>query len=81
VLRGEHPAQPLAVQAIFCYQKRMKTATPKRKRGRPRVGSTLISVRLPPIDLKRLDDWRKRQADKPGRPEAIRRLIAKAMKK
>jgi hypothetical protein len=32
-------------------------------------------VRLPPDLLKALDRWRQEQADPPGRPEAIRRLI------
>jgi hypothetical protein len=32
-------------------------------------------VRLPPDLLKALDRWRREQADPPGRPEAIRRLI------
>ena len=32
-------------------------------------------VRLLPAQAASLDEWRRQQADKPGRPEAIRRLL------
>jgi hypothetical protein len=32
-------------------------------------------VRVQPEMAKELDDWRRKQDDLPGRPEAIRRLI------
>ena len=47
----------------------------KRGRGRPRVGAIPVMVRLLPGQAQKLDQWRKRQPEKPGRPEAIRRLI------
>jgi hypothetical protein len=50
------------------------------KRGRPRVDSTFVGVRLPPEQLKTLDNWRREQEDIPTRPEAIRRLIEQALK-
>jgi len=53
----------------------------KKKMGRPRVGSTLIAVRLPPAELARLDDWIAAQDDKPSRPEALRRLAGKVIGK
>lgn len=34
-----------------------------------------INIRVDEEFLKRLDDWRRRQDDLPGRPEAIRRLV------
>jgi len=34
-----------------------------------------INVRVDEDFLKRLEDWRRKQADLPGRPEAIRRLV------
>lgn len=37
--------------------------------------STPVMVRLPPELLRRLDDWRRAEADLPGRAEAIRRMI------
>jgi len=52
----------------------------KRKRGRPFVGSTLIGVRIVPAQLATLDGWRKSQKPRPGRPEAIRRLLDMALK-
>ncbi len=53
-----------------------------KKRGRPRTTGKgeLIGVRILPQPLARLDDWIARQPDpKPTRPEAIRRLVEKAL--
>ena len=50
----------------------------KRGRGRPKVGAVPVMVRLLPEQATSLDDWREKQIDRPGRPEAIRRLIAQA---
>jgi len=38
-----------------------------------------INVRVDEEFLKRLDDWRRKQPDLPGRPEAIRRIVEKAL--
>jgi hypothetical protein len=46
------------------------------KRGRPPVDSEAVTVRIAVDALKDLDDWRRKQDDLPGRPEAIRRLVA-----
>jgi hypothetical protein len=35
-----------------------------------------VTVRIAVDALKDLDDWRRKQDDLPGRPEAIRRLVA-----
>jgi hypothetical protein len=43
--------------------------------GRPPVDSEAVNVRMTADALKALDDWRRVQADLPGRPEAIRRLV------
>jgi hypothetical protein len=51
----------------------------KRGRGRPRTNSTLVGVRLTPDLLDALDRWRLAQPDQPGRPEAVRRLLAQAL--
>jgi hypothetical protein len=52
----------------------------KNRGGRPRVGSVLIAVRVPPDELAELDAWRGEQADpKPSRPVALRRLAKIAM--
>ena len=37
-------------------------------------------VRVQPDMAKALDDWRRKQDDLPGRPEAIRRLVEIALK-
>jgi metal-responsive CopG/Arc/MetJ family transcriptional regulator len=38
-----------------------------------------INVRVDEEFLKRLDDWRRKQPDLPGRPEAIRRIVDQAL--
>jgi hypothetical protein len=54
---------------------------PKR-RGRPSTGGRGegVMVRLQPEGLGAVDAWRRAQDDKPSRPEAIRRLVAIAVK-
>jgi hypothetical protein len=51
----------------------------KSKRGRPQVESAAVNVRMANAALEGLDDWRRRQPDLPGRPEAIRRLVELAL--
>jgi len=36
---------------------------------------------MPPEELAALDEWRERQNPEPTRPEAIRRLVEKALEK
>jgi len=40
-----------------------------------------VLVRVQPNMAKQLDDWRRKQDDLPGRPEAIRRLVDLGLKK
>jgi hypothetical protein len=52
----------------------------KRGRGRPRTGiGKPVGLRLYPNLEQRIDAWASRQPDRPGRPEAIRRLIEFAL--
>jgi hypothetical protein len=52
----------------------------KRGRGRPRTGiGKPVGLRLYPELERRVDDWASKQTNKPGRPEAIRRLIEIAL--
>jgi metal-responsive CopG/Arc/MetJ family transcriptional regulator len=44
------------------------------------AGYPQISVRLNEEFLKRIDEWRRKQDDLPGRPEAIRRLVELGLK-
>ena len=39
-----------------------------------------VMVRVQPDMAKEIDDWRRRQDDLPGRPEAIRRLVEIGLK-
>jgi hypothetical protein len=52
--------------------------TPKK---RAPVTGELVGVRIQPDIAKQLDDWRREQADIPGRAEAIRRLVELALKR
>jgi hypothetical protein len=61
--------------------KRSTLSVNRKRIGRPPVGSTLVGVRLPPDELAPLDAWIAKQDDAPSRPEAIRRLLARALKK
>jgi hypothetical protein len=54
----------------------------KKSRGRPKTTGTgeLLGVRLQHEQMANLDAWIARQGDKPSRPEAVRRLIERALK-
>ena len=52
----------------------------KSKRGRPPIDSEAVNVRMTTDFLATLDDWRRKQDDLPGRPEAIRRLVELGLK-
>jgi hypothetical protein len=49
--------------------------TTKQRKPRAPVTGDPVMVRVQPNMAMRLDDWRRRQDDAPGRPEAIRRLV------
>ena len=54
----------------------------KRRPGPPQAGGgTLIGVRILADELELLDQWREAQPDKPGRSEAIRRLVEEGVKR
>ena len=48
---------------------------------RPSVTGDPVMVRIQPDMAKELYDWRRKQDDLPGRPEAIRRLVEIALHK
>jgi len=49
--------------------------------GRPSVGATPITVRIPPDQLAALDRWIEAQDEpRPSRPEAIRQILADNLK-
>jgi hypothetical protein len=56
------------------------TLSSAKKIGRPSVDSEAVNVRITREGLETLDNWRRKQADLPGRPEAIRRLIELGLK-
>lgn len=52
----------------------------KRGRGRPRTGiGKPVGLRLYPKLQEKIDAWALKQPDRPGRPEAIRRLLEFAL--
>jgi hypothetical protein len=58
----------------------MSIDTAKPRRGRPRVDSEEVSVRMTRPTLDAVDAWISAQPDpRPNRPEAIRRLVAEAL--
>jgi hypothetical protein len=58
----------------------IKKVLPKKKRGRPATGRDPVSaIRLSPSLKSAIDNWAKRQNDKPSRSEAIRRLVEFAL--
>jgi metal-responsive CopG/Arc/MetJ family transcriptional regulator len=52
----------------------------KRRIGRPPVDTEALTVRMAVAVLKEIDNWRRRQEDLPGRPEAVRRLVEQALR-
>jgi hypothetical protein len=75
--------QPLARLALFWHYKVMKStlsSAKKPKMGRPSVDSEAVNVRIARDALQSIDDWRRKQDDLPGRPEAIRRLVEIGLK-
>jgi hypothetical protein len=49
---------------------------PKKQRGRPATGrDPVTAIRLSDALRESIDQWAERQTDKPGRSEAIRRLV------
>lgn len=54
--------------------------TKKPRKGRPAVDSEPVNLRLPRSLLSAVDEFRRAEPDLPTRPEAIRRIIAKALK-
>ena len=84
VVRAGERLPPLARPELFWYHSSMAASTvvpAKKKRGPPATGKGhQISVRLQPSALERLDIWIVAQPEpKPSRPEAIRRLVDKAL--
>ena len=74
----------LPLGLFWCYHEYMKKSsrvnmkTPKKRAA---VTGDLVGVRVQPDMAKQLDDWRRKQEDLPGRPEAIRRLVELGLKK
>jgi hypothetical protein len=70
------PARLLCAQIILMSIDEHK----KDSRGRPKVDSEMVRARFERQTLNRVDQWRAEQPDpKPSRPEAVRRLVDKAL--
>ena len=54
------------------------TTEPRKQRAT--ITGDPVMVRVQPDMAKALDDWRRKQDDLPGRPEAIRRLVELGLK-
>jgi hypothetical protein len=55
------------------------TVNTKKRKKRPGQPGHLVGTRFQPDLLKQIDEWRREQEDAPTRPEAIRRLVEKAL--
>lgn len=47
----------------------------KKSRGRPKADTSAVMLRMPIDDLAAVDAFAAAEGDKPGRPEAIRRIV------
>lgn len=56
------------------------SGTEKRGRGRPRTNPQSIHLSMQPDQLAALDAWIAKQREPVSRPEAIRQLLARALK-
>jgi hypothetical protein len=82
-VRAGQGVRTLARLAILWHYQTMKStinSAKKLKRGRPPVESEAVNVRMAIDTLAVIDDWRRKQDDLPGRPEAIRRLVEIGLK-
>lgn len=71
----------LPLGSISCYRGCMKKSTGDNTNTRKRASQTgeMVGVRLQPDQIAAVDRWRSKQPDLPTRPEAIRRLVEKAL--
>ena len=75
------------MQLVACYvvpqyiTMKQETLVPRKTRTAPTGKGTQVQVRLQPKQLARLDAWIRKQADSPTRPEAVRRLLERALKR
>ena len=73
----------LPLDLLSCYHDHMDKSSRvnmKAPKKRAAVTGDLVGVRVQPDMAKLLDDWRRKQEDLPGRPEAIRRLVELGLK-
>jgi len=75
----------LPLGSLFWYHKPMPRSIlgTKKSRGRPKATGpgVQIGMRWQATMLDALDNWRRNQPDLPARPEAIRRLVERALKR
>jgi hypothetical protein len=63
----------------YAPSKSTREITKSPKMRAPTTGDPVL-VRVQPEMAKQLDEWRRKQDDLPGRPEAIRRLVDLGLK-
>jgi hypothetical protein len=82
-VRAGREALDLPLGSPIRYHEHMAKAihvNTKTLRKRPTITGDLVGVRIQPDLAKKIDDWRRKQEDLPGRPEAMRRLVEQALK-
>lgn len=71
-------ARYLAITVHMASQN--ETVTPRKRRGPAPTGKgTPVVVRMQPAQLAEVDGFAATEPDKPTRPEAVRRLVAKGL--
>src|SRR6187399_1531058 len=77
---GVRPAWRPGFFVVLPKYEEADSGIPKKKRGRPATGrDPVTAIRLSGDIKKRVDSWAAKQEDKPGRSEAIRRLVETAL--
>ena len=66
---------------VLHFMAKSNKVVPKKTRGRPATGrDPVTAIRLSKEMRETVDKWADKQADKPGRSEAIRRLVELGLK-
>jgi hypothetical protein len=68
-------ANSLAARLLWRYEITMSIDGAKKSKGRPKVDSEAVNVRMEREMIACVDEYRRSQPDLPSRPEAIRRLV------
>ena len=79
---AEAGTSPRLAFMVLHFMTKSNKVVPKKGRGRPATGrDPVTAIRLSKELRATVDNWADKQADQPGRSEAIRRLVELGLKK